>query len=52
MRALLWIGILLVIVCAVGWLAFRIASALIHIVLVIGLILAVIALVRRGARAL
>lgn len=50
MRALLWVGVLLVVLWALGWLVFRIASALIHFVLVIGIILAIVALVRRGAR--
>jgi hypothetical protein len=52
MRSLLWVGILLVILWALGWLVFRIASALIHIVLVVGIILAIMAVVRRGARTL
>jgi hypothetical protein len=52
MRSLLWVGILLVILWALGWLVFRVASALIHIVLVVGIILAILALVRKGARTL
>lgn len=52
MRSLLWVGILLVILWALGWLVFRVASALIHIVLVVGIILAIMAVVRRGARTL
>jgi hypothetical protein len=50
MRSLLWVGILLVILWVLGWLVFRIASALIHIVLVVGIVLAIMAFVRRGAR--
>jgi hypothetical protein len=52
MRTLLWLGIALVVLWALGWLVFRIASAIIHLVLVVGIILAIIGLVRRGARAL
>jgi hypothetical protein len=51
MRSLLWLGVALVVVWALAWLVFRIASAVIHLVLVVGIILAIVALVRRGARA-
>jgi hypothetical protein len=51
MRSLLWLGVALVVVWALAWLVFRIASAVIHLVLVAGIILAIVALVRRGARA-
>lgn len=51
MSALAIIGAILIVVWLLGWLAFEIASGLIHLVLIIGLVLLVWGLVKRGARA-
>ena len=45
------IGAVLLVVWLLGWLAFEIASGLIHLLLIIGLVLLVWGLVKRGARA-
>ncbi len=46
--ALLVLGIILVILWLLGFLAFHIASWVIHLVLVVGVILFIIGLIRRG----
>ena len=51
MSALAIIGAILIVVWILGWLAFEIASGLIHLLLIIGLVLLVWGLVKRGARA-
>jgi hypothetical protein len=45
------IGVLLLIAWAVLWLGFNIASGLIHLLVVIGLVMLVWGLLKRGARA-
>ena len=45
------LGILLVVAWAVLWLGFHIAGGLIHLLVVIGVVMLVWGLVKRGARA-
>ncbi len=47
MGALLWIGLILVLLWIVGGIVFKIAGALIHVVLFIGLALLVIWAIKR-----
>ena len=51
MSLLGWIGVVLIVLWLLGWLVFKIASGLIHLVLIIGLALVVWGLIRRGANA-
>jgi hypothetical protein len=52
MRALVAVGIILLVLWAVLWIGFRIVSGLIHLLIIVGIILLVLGLVRRGAGAL
>ncbi len=47
MNALIWIGILLIIAWMVGWLVFKTAGFLIHLLLIVGVVLLVWWAVRR-----
>ena len=51
MSALGWLGAVLVVLWILGWLVFKIASGLIHLVLIIGIALFVWGLMKKGARA-
>ena len=51
MGALAWVGVVLVVLWLLGWLAFKVASGLMHLLLVIGIVLLVWGLVKRGASA-
>ena len=51
MRALVWAGGLLIVLWIVLWLVLKIASVLIHLLVVAGIILLIWGLVKRGARA-
>lgn len=51
MSALAVIGAVLIVVWLLGWLAFEIASGIIHLLLIIGVVLLIWGLVKRGARA-
>jgi hypothetical protein len=51
MRGVVSLGILLLVVWAVAWLVFKTAGFLIHLLLIAGIIMLVIGLVKRGARA-
>ena len=48
MNTLLWIGIIVIILWALGWLVFQASGFLIHLLLIIGVILLIAALVRRS----
>jgi hypothetical protein len=50
MRALVYVGIALIVLWAVFWLFFRIVSGLVHILVFVGLILVLVGLLRRGKR--
>jgi len=52
MRALVWAGGLLIVLWIVLWLVLKIASVLIHLLVVAGIILLIWGLVKRGARAI
>jgi hypothetical protein len=51
MSALVSLGILLIVLWAVLWLGFHIVGWLIHLLIIVGLILLVWGLIKRGARA-
>jgi len=51
MSALVWLGIILIVLWAVLWLGFHIVSGLIHLLIIIGIIMIVWGLIKRGARA-
>lgn len=51
MSALVWIGILLVVAWLVLWLGFHLVTGLIHLLVIVGVILIVWGLVKRGAHA-
>ena len=52
MRGLVWAGVLLIVLWVVLWLVLKIASALIHLLVVAGIILLIWGLIKRGARAI
>jgi hypothetical protein len=52
MRALVTLGIILLVVWAILWIGFRIVSGLIHLLVVVAIILLIVGLLRRGASAL
>ena len=45
------LGAVLIVLWLFGWLAFKVVSGLIHLLLVVGLVMLVWGLVKRGARA-
>lgn len=51
MGGLVALGILLLVAWAVLWLVFHVASGLIHLLVIIGVVMLVWGLVKRGARA-
>lgn len=51
MSALIWLGIALMVLWAVLWLGLHIVSGAVHLLVIIGLVLLVWGLVKRGARA-
>lgn len=51
MRPLVWLGIILVVLWAVLWLGLKMASGLIHLLFIAGLVFVVWGLVKRGVRA-
>ena len=52
MSALVIIGVILIVIWLLGWLAFEIASGLIHLLLIIGAVMLIWGLVKRGAKAI
>jgi hypothetical protein len=52
MRALVAVGIIILVLWAVLWIGFRIVTGLVHLLLIVAVILVIIGLVRRGASAL
>ena len=51
MNPLVWLGAVLLVLWAAAWLAFKVASGLIHLLLVIGIAMIVWGLIKKGARA-
>lgn len=51
MHPFVWIGAILMVIWAVLWLGFKIVSGVIHIVVLVGVVLLVWGLVKKGARA-
>ncbi len=51
MSALVWLGVILIVLWFVLWLGFHIVSGLIHLLVIVGIILLVWGLIKRGARA-
>lgn len=52
MQPLVWLGIVLVVFWAILWLGLKIASGMIHLLVIIGLAFVVWGLIKRGARAI
>ena len=52
MKGLVSIGVVLLVLWAVLWLGFKIASGLLHLVVVVAIVLIVWGLLKRGARAI
>ena len=52
MKGLVSIGVVLLVLWAVLWLGFKIASGLLHLVVVVAVVLIVWGLLKRGARAI
>ncbi len=51
MNGLVMLGVVLVVIWAVLWLGFHIVSGLVHLLVVVGLVILVWGIVKRGARA-
>jgi uncharacterized membrane protein (DUF485 family) len=47
-----WLGIILIVAWAVLWLGLKLATGLIHLMVIIGLALIVWGMIKRGARAI
>lgn len=52
MHPLVWAGIMLLVLWAVLWIGFKIVSGLVHLLVIIGIVLLIWGLLKRGARAL
>jgi hypothetical protein len=51
MHPFVWIGVVLLVVWAILWLGFKIVSGLVHILIIVGIVMLVWGLIRKGARA-
>ena len=51
MSALAWIGVVLIVLWLLGWLAFEIVGGIIHLLLIVGVVLLIWGLVKKGSRA-
>jgi hypothetical protein len=51
MNVLVWVGIALLVLWAALWLGFKIVSGLVHLLVLIGVVLLIWGLVKKGARA-
>jgi hypothetical protein len=51
MRPLILLGVVLVVLWVLFWLVFRIVSGLIHVLVIVGLLLILWGLLKRGTRA-
>ena len=51
MHSLTWLGVVLLVVWAVLWLGLKIASGIVHLLVLAAIVLIVLGFVRRGARA-
>jgi hypothetical protein len=52
MHALVWLGVILMVLWAVLWLGLKIASGLLHVLVIVGLAFVIWGLIKRGARAI
>ena len=52
MRGLVWAGVSLIVLWVVLWLVLKIASFLIHLLVVAGIVLLIWGLIKRGAKAI
>lgn len=52
MHALVWLGVILMVLWAVLWLGLKIASGVLHLLVIVGLAFVIWGLVKRGARAI
>jgi hypothetical protein len=52
MHPLVWLGIALVVLWAILWLGLKIVSGVIHLLVIVGIVLLVWGLVKKGARAI
>lgn len=48
----LWLGIILIVAWAFMWLGLKIATGLIHVIVIVGLALIIWGYIKRGARAI
>ena len=51
MVALVWIGIILLVLWGVLWLGFHVVGGLVHLLVIAGIVMIVWGLLKRGARA-
>lgn len=51
MHPLAWIGLVLLVLWAALWLGFKIVSGVVHLLVIVGVVLLVWGLVRKGANA-
>jgi hypothetical protein len=51
MTLLAWIGTIVLVLWLAGWLMFEVASGIVHLLLLVGLVLLILGLVRRGRTA-
>lgn len=52
MHALAWVGLVLLAMWAILWLGFKVVGGIVHLLVIVGIVLLIWGLVKRGARAL
>jgi hypothetical protein len=52
MQPLVWLGIVMVVLWAVMWIGLKVATGMIHVLVILGLAFVIWGLIKRGARAI
>lgn len=52
MHALVWIGVVLLVLWAILWLGFKIVGGIVHLLVLLAIVFIIWGLLKRGARAL
>jgi hypothetical protein len=52
MQPLVWVGIVMVVLWAVMWIGLKVATGMIHVLVILGLAFVIWGLIKRGTRAI
>ena len=52
MQSLVWLGIVMVVLWVVMWIGLKVATGMIHVLVILGLAFVIWGLIKRGARAI